>query len=357
MKANKLSRRVFLGVSAALTTVTASQLMTSCGNNRSTSTGSPTQGQVNLYSSRHYNTDTQLYEDFKQETGIQVNLVEGSADELIERISSEGANSPADILITVDVARLWRAQEAGIFAPVSSALLNEKIPPSLRQPDGLWFGFTKRARVIMYDKAKIKPANLSTYEDLSDPKWKGKILVRPSSNTYNQSLVAALIVEQGEAKAEEWCRGLVANLARPPQGNDVSNLEAIAAGIGGITLANTYYLARMASDPKTKQVYDKIGVFFPNQQERGAHVNISGGGLVKTSPNRENALKFLEFLVSDKAQEFLTQGNYEYPVVTGVALDPTLQSFGKFKADETNIAEFGPNLAAAVKVMDRAGWK
>lgn len=341
-----------------------SQLMTSCGNNReqSNTTTAPSGGEqqvVNLYSSRHYNTDTELYEGFTEETGIKVNLVEGSADELIERIQSEGDNTQADVLMTVDVARLWRAQEAGIFAPVTSPILEERIPAALRNPEGYWFGFTKRARVIMYNKDKVNPEELSTYEALADPKWKGRIIVRPSSNIYNQSLVASLIEANGEEATEEWVRGFVANFARPPQSNDMGQIEDVAAGVGDLTLANTYYLTRFAKsdDPARKEVYEKIGVFFPNQDGRGAHVNISGAGVVKNAPHQENAVKFLEYLTSDKAQEFFAKGNDEYPVVEGVALDPTLASFGEFKADDTNIAAFGPNLAQAVQVMNRGGWK
>lgn len=347
---NKISRRVFLGVSTAAATVAASQLITSCTKK--------TQA-INLYSARHYNTDNDLYQDFTQQTGIQVNLIEGEADQLLERIKSEGSNSPADIFITVDIARLWRAEQAGIFAPVTSTILQEKIPANLRHPQGYWFGFTTRARTIMYSKERVDPAELSTYEDLANPKWKGKIVVRSSSNTYNQSLVASLIVANGEAATEKWCRGLVANLAQPPQGNDVNRIEAVAAGTADLTLANTYYFARFANsqDPVKQEIFKKVGVFFPNQQGRGTHVNISGGGLVKTSPNREGAIKFLEYLTTDKAQSYFARGNNEYPAVPGVAPDSVIASFGAFKADLTDLAAYGPNLAKAVEIMTRSGWK
>lgn len=364
---SKLSRRLFLSGSTALTVVGVSQLMTSCGNNNNSSAPDNTSsspateptGEVNLYSSRHYNTDTELYEGFTQETGIKVNLVEGSADELIERIKSEGDNTQADILMTVDVARLWRAQEAGIFAPTSSAILEERIPASLRDPEGLWFGFTKRARVIMYNPDKVNPEELSTYEDLTDPKWKDRIIIRPSSNIYNQSLVASLIEAHGEEETEEWVKGFVANFAREPQSNDTGQIKDVAAGVGDLTLANTYYLARMAKDddPAMQEVVEKVKIFFPNQDGRGTHVNISGAGVVKNAPNPENAVKFLEYLSTDTAQEFFAKGNNEYPVVEGVSVDPVLDSFGSFKADDTNIAAFGPNLADAVQVMNRGGWK
>ncbi|MEM8779072.1 MAG: Fe(3+) ABC transporter substrate-binding protein [Cyanobacteria bacterium P01_G01_bin.49] len=361
---SKLSRRLFLGGSTAAAVVGVSQLMTSCtgtssdSNTSSTSSGGE-QGEVNLYSSRHYNTDTELYEGFTKKTGIKVNLVEGSADELIERIQSEGDNTQADILMTVDVARLWRAQEAEIFAPTASSILKERIPSSLRNPEGYWFGFTKRARVIMYNKDKVNPQELSTYEALADPKWEGRIIVRPSSNIYNQSLVASLVEANGEEATEEWVRGFVANFARPPQSNDMGQIEDVAAGVGDLTLANTYYLTRFAKsdEPAKKEVYEKIGVFFPNQNGRGSHVNISGAGVVKNAPHSENAVKFLEYLTSDTAQEFFAKGNDEYPFIEKVALDPVLKSFGTFKAEDTNIAALGPNLATAVQIMNRAGWE
>lgn len=347
---NKISRRVFLGTGAAAATVAASQLITSC---------TKATKQINLYSSRHYNTDTELYDDFTKQTGIKVNVVEAEADQLLERIKSEGASGPADIFVTVDVARLWRAEEAGIFAPITSSIIKQRIPQYMQHPKSYWFGFAKRARVIMYNKTKVNPAELSTYEDLAAPKWKGKIVVRPADNTYNQSLVASLIVANGEQAAEKWCRGIVANLAQPPQGNDMNRIEAVASGIADLTLANTYYLVRFAKsdEPAQQEVFKKIGVFFPNQKDRGAHVNLSGVGLVKTSPNQEEAIKFLEFLTSDTAQVFLTKDNYEYPAVENISLDPTLSSFGSFKPDLTDIASYGPNLAKAVDVMARAGWK
>jgi iron(III) transport system substrate-binding protein len=356
---NKISRRVFLGTGAAAATVAASQLITSCSNKQENKSAPKAAGEINLYSSRHYNTDNELYQGFTRETGIKVNLVEGKADELIERIKSEGKNSPADVLVTVDVARLWRSQEAGIFAPISSKTLQERIPAYLREPQGYWFGFSTRARVIMYNKERVKPSQLSTYEELANPKWKGKLLIRSSNNTYNQSLVAAMIVAHGEKKAEEWCRGLVANFARPPEGADTAQIEGVAAGIGDLALANTYYLARYKDNPDAakREVFEKVGVFFPNQKERGAHVNVSGAGVIKTAPNQEGAVKFLEYLTSKEAQNFFAEGNFEYPAVKGVPLNPIVASFGSFKPDVTDIASYGPNLALAVQIMDRAGWK
>ena len=273
---NKVNRRVFLGVSAAAATVALGKLT-------KIEPVSAQSKEINLYSSRHYNTDKKLYDNFTAQTGIKVNLVEGEADALIERIKSEGRNSKADVLITVDAGRLWRAQQAGIFTPISSSTLTSKIPSSLRDPQGNWFGFSKRLRVIMYNKDKVSKSQLSTYEDLANPKWKGKIVIRSSSNIYNQSLVAWLIAIHGETEVEKWCRGLVANFARRPQGNDRAQIEAVASGAAQLGIANTYYLASygQSKDPQKQAIFKKVGLFFPNQNGRGAHANISGGGVVK----------------------------------------------------------------------------
>ncbi|MFK8186278.1 MAG: Fe(3+) ABC transporter substrate-binding protein [Phormidesmis sp.] len=315
-------------------------------------------GVVNLYSSRHYNTDDALYEKFTELTGIRVNLLEGKADALLERIKNEGENSPADVFVTVDAGRLWRAEEAGIFASVTSTELSNNIPESLRHPQGKWFGFSTRARVMMYNKAKVQPTQLSTYEDLADSKWRNKILIRSSGNIYNQSLVAALIEANGLQATEEWAKGLVANFARSPEGNDRAQIEAAAAGLGEVAIANTYYLPRYAKadDPAKNAVFDQIGVFFPNQDGRGTHVNISGAGVVASAPNPGAAQQFLEYLSSKEAQAFFAQGNDEYPVVEGAEIDSVVASFGSFKRDEVNVAAYGENQAAAVRLMDRVGW-
>jgi iron(III) transport system substrate-binding protein len=314
---------------------------------------------VNLYSARHYDTDNQLYESFTSKTGVKVNLVEADADQLIERIKSESTNSPADVFITVDAGRLWRAKEEGILQPISSQVLQAAVPENLRDPDNQWFGLSKRARVIVYNKDKVNPSELSTYEALVDPKWKGRILVRSSNNVYNLSLVGALLEEHGEQKTEEWVRGFVANFARPPEGNDTAQIKAVAAGVGDIALVNTYYVVRLmkSDDPADKAVAEKVGVFFPNQRDRGTHVNISGGGVLKTAPNKEAAVKFLEHMVSREAQEIFAKSNNEYPVVKGTAVDSAVEGLGQFKEDELNADVFGRNNAEALRIMDRAGWK
>jgi iron(III) transport system substrate-binding protein len=349
----RFSRRFFIGLAVAVSIAACNQTQGE-QSEVEPQTETVSNGRVNIYSSRHYNTDDELYDNFTEQTGIEVNLIEGKDDELIERIKSEGANSPADILITVDAGRLWRAAEAGIFAPVESEILEEKIPENLQDPDNLWFGFSKRARVIVYNKDNVDPSQLSTYEDLADPKWKNKFIVRSSSNIYNQSLVAGMIEEKGEAATAEWIEGLVANFARSPQGNDTSQIEDVAAGVADLTLANTYYLARYEDNP---EVFENVGIFFPNQDDRGTHVNISGAGLLKNAPNKENAIAFLEYLASPEAQEFFALGNNEYPVVEGTPVNPVVESFGEFKDDTVNVSAYGKNNADAVKIMDRSGWK
>ncbi len=315
--------------------------------------------EVNVYSSRHYDTDKSLYQTFTQQTGIKVNIIEGRDDELIERIRTESGNSPADILITVDAGRLWRAQNADILQPIKSKTLEDTVPAYLREPSGLWFGLTKRARVIIYNKAAVKPSELSTYEDLADPKWKGRLLIRSSTNVYNQSLAGSILAAHGEKATEEWARGIVANLARRPQGGDSDQILAVAAGEGDIAVSNTYYFGRIAgsSKPEDKAVADKVGVFFPNQNDRGTHVNISGAGVLKNAPNKDNAVKFLEYLVSPPAQKIFAEGNYEYPVSKVAEMAPVIASWGSFKEDTLNAAVFGKNNEEALKIMDRAGWK
>lgn len=314
-------------------------------------------GEINLYSSRHYDTDLALYEDFTKATGIKVNRIEADADALIERIQSEGEFSPADLLITVDAGRLWRAEEAGILGPVDSPVLKERLPDHLRHPQGLWFGLSTRARIIIYNKAKGAPQGLANYADLADPKFKGQICMRSSSNIYNISLLSSVIAHKGAAEAEKWAKGVVANFARPPEGNDTSNIDAVAAGECGISLVNTYYLARYAGDPEKKAVFDAVGVIFPDQAGTGTHVNISGAGLVKTSPNRANAIKFLEYLTEEKAQRYFADGNNEYPAAKGLAANSSVEKLGTFKSDTLNAAEIGKGQAEAVRIFDRAGWK
>ena len=313
--------------------------------------------EVNVYSARHYDTDLALYERFEETTGIAVNLIEGGSDGLMERIVNEGEFSPADLLITVDAGRLWRAQGRGLFQPVDSAVLNERVPAHLRDPDGHWFGLSKRARVIVHNKAAGAPEGVSRYEDLADERLKGQVCMRSSGNIYNLSLLGSLIEHHGEAAAQAWAEGVVANFARPPQGNDTAQLRAVAAGECGVSIANTYYIGRLlgSGEAADRAVVEQLEVLFPNQAGRGAHVNISGAGVVRNAPNRAAAVQFLEYLTSDFAQRLFAEGNNEYPVV-GAATGPVAQ-LGTFKEDAVNATVFGANQALAVKVFDRAGWK
>lgn len=316
-------------------------------------------GEVNLYSSRHYDTDERLYSDFEEATGIRVNRIEDSGSVLIERIKSEGANSPADIFLTTDAGRLWVAEEEGLFQPVESEVLENSIPAHLRHPNGLWFGFSERARVIFYDKERVDPSEIASYQDLADPKWEGMVCTRTSSNIYMLSLMAAMIDHLGEDGAKQWAAGLWANRARDPEGGDTDQLRGIASGQCAIAVANTYYFARaLRSEVKDLSAHtDKIGVIFPNQDSFGTHVNISGGGVLKNAPNRENAVKFLEYLVSAQAQEYFSGGNDEYPVVEGTKLPESIASLGDFKSDEINLTILGKNQALAQQIYDEVGYQ
>lgn len=315
---------------------------------------------LNLYTARHYQTDEALYANFTKQTGIKINRIEGQEDPLLERIRNEGANSPADVFITVDIGRLWRAQQAGVFAPVKSKVLESRIPANYRDANSEWFGFSARGRVIAYNKAAVKAGDIATYENLADPKWKGKVCTRSSGHVYNLSLVSSLIAHDGEARTEQWARGVAANLARVPKGGDTDQLKAVAAGECDVAISNTYYIARLlkSTKPEDKAVADKLGVVWPNQKSQGVHMNISGGGMLKHAPNKEAAIKFLEYLASDDAQRYFADGNNEWPVVQGVKIsNPALDALGEFKADSINVAELGKYQPQAQKLLDRAGFK
>ncbi len=316
-------------------------------------------GEVNIYSARHYPADDELFGLFTRQTGIKVNIIQGKAEELMQRLKLEGDASPADVLITVDAGNVWRAEDEGLFQPIQSDVLNAEIPANLRDPQGRWYAFSTRARVIVYDKSRVKPEELSTYEDLADPKWKGRILIRSSNNIYNQSLLASIIAHDGAEKAEAWARGIVANMARQPEGGDIEQIQALVAGEGDIAVSNTYYFARLLAgdDTALKQKLANVGVFFPNQDDRGTHVNISGAGVALHAPNRANAVKLLEFLISPEAQEIFARANYEFPVRPDARPDPIVAAWGPFKADTLNVAALGQHNAEAVMMMDRAGWR
>ncbi|MEM6254151.1 MAG: Fe(3+) ABC transporter substrate-binding protein [Cyanobacteria bacterium P01_D01_bin.156] len=314
---------------------------------------------VNVYSARHYDVDDALFESFTKQTGIDVNVIEGKSDELIERIKAEGGASPADVFITADAGRLWRAEQAGVLQPISSSVLEQKVPANLRHPDGLWYGLTKRARVIVYNVNNVDPAELSTYEALAKPEWQGRVCVRSSSNIYNQSLLGSLVETIGVEQTEAWAAGLVDNFARDPDGGDTNQIQAVAAGQCDVAIANHYYWARLAKsdEVESQDVVAKTAVFFPNQEDRGTHVNISGVGVVAGAEHRENAIAFLEFLVSPEAQTVFANGNNEYPVVKGVEIEPIVAELGEFKVDDVNVSAYGRNNPEVVKLVDRVGWQ
>jgi iron(III) transport system substrate-binding protein len=315
--------------------------------------------EVNIYSARKEALIKPLLDKFTEQTGIEVNLVTGKADALLKRLESEGRNSPADILLTVDAGRLHRAKELGVIQPIDSVTLKAAIPASYREPEGYWWGLSLRARPIMYVKGKVDPAELSTYEALTDSKWKSRICIRSSSNIYNQSLLASMIASNGAEATEKWSRGMVANFARPPRGGDTDQIKAAASGICDIAIANTYYLGNMlsGSDQGLRETAGKVGVFWPNQDGRGTHVNVSGAAVTASAKNTEAAVKLIEFLVTDESQAWYAQVNSEYPVKPGVAWSETLEGWGQFKADDINLERLGELNAEAVRVMDRAGWK
>ena len=314
---------------------------------------------VNVYSARHYDVDAQLFDAFTAETGIKVNVIEGKADELIERIKREGESTPADLFITVDGGILDKAKQAGILQAIESDIVNGQVPEQYRDSDNQWIGLTTRARVIVYSKDRVKPEELSTYEDLVSEKWKGKLLVRSSTNMYNQSLLASLIDINGEQQAEAWAQGIVNNLARDPEGGDRDQAKAIVAGIGDVAIMNTYYVGQLANseDPEEVKVAEQVGVFFPNQETTGTHINISGAGLIKHSKNKENAVKLIEFLTGEEAQSTFSAVNYEYPVNPKAKLPELLTSWGEFKHQQLDWAVLGNNNQKAVEIMNKVGWK
>jgi iron(III) transport system substrate-binding protein len=315
---------------------------------------------VNIYSSRHYKTDEALYEGFTKQTGIKVNRIEGGEDALVERVRNEGPRSPADVLITVDAGRLWRAEQSGLFQPVKSKILEARIPENLREPSGHWFGFSMRARVIAYNKERVRAGEIENYEQLADSKWKGRVCMRSSTNIYNLSLMGALINHLGDAKAEAWAKDVRANLAQEPKGGDTDQLLAVAAGKCDVTVSNQYYYARLvrSAKPEEKQAGEKLAITLPNQKTWGTHVNISGGGVLKNAPHRDAAIKFLEYLASDEAQRYFADGNNEWPVVANLRVEnPVLASFGDFKRDKLNVAVLGRNQPGSQKIYDRVAWK
>ncbi len=314
---------------------------------------------VNLYTDRHYDTDDALYARFTEETGITVNVIKGKSDELIERLKREGESTQADLFITADAGRLHRAKEENLLTAVTNEQTLANVPENLRDSDNQWIGLTKRARVLIYAKDRVTEEELSTYADLTDPRWEGRILVRSSENIYNQSLLASMIALEGEEAAREWAEGLVANFARAPQGNDRDQAKAVVAGEGDVAIMNTYYLGKMlnSSDPEEVRVAESVGLFFPNQETTGTHVNVSGAGIVRAAKHPEAAEALLLYLTSEKAQSDYASANYEYPVNPEVAPSELLRSWGTFKAQDLPLSELGEQNGIAIRLFDEAGWQ
>lgn len=328
------------------------------GENEATET-TDEQDEINLYTGRHYDTDQDLYDMFTEETGIKVNVIKGKDDELIARLEREGKASEADLFITADAGRLHRAKTKDLLQEVDSDVLNENIPEKYRDEDNTWFGLTKRARIIAYHKDRVDPDDIQTYEDLTDDQFKDKVLIRSSENIYNQSLLASMIALDGEEKATEWAKGIVQNMARDPKGGDTDQAIAVAAGDGDLAVMNSYYMGRMlnSEDSEIVKAAEELGVIFPNQETTGTHVNISGIGLTASSKNKENAIKFMEFLTTEKAQKEFSASNFEYPVHPDVEPSELLQSWGEFKEQDLNLTILGEKNDEAVKIMNKIGWK
>ena len=317
--------------------------------------------EINIYSQRHYNVDEIQYQNFEKLTGIKVNVTKANADELIQRMKNEGENSPADLFITVDVGKLWQGGEMGLFQKFQDESVFANIDPQLLDKNGYWVPVTYRSRVIVYSNQRVEKNELSTYEDLSNEKWKGRLLVRSSSNAYNQALMSSLVENLGTENTTKWSEGVVSNFARDPKGSDRDQVKAIAAGQGDIAIVNSYYIGLLLSSSKDEEINagNAVSVFFPNQadKERGAHINISGLTLTKNAPNRENAIKLIQYLTSIEAQKTYVSNSYEYSVNPDVKPDEIVQSWGEFKKDPVDLNSLGTNRSEAIRIFDKTGWK
>jgi iron(III) transport system substrate-binding protein len=313
---------------------------------------------VNVYSGRHYQTDEQLFREFTRETGIRVNLVKADTDQLINRLELEGVNSPADMFITADAGRMIQTMEKGLLQPMDAEVIRELVPANLRDPDFYWTGFTKRARVSVYDKSRVNPDELSSYEELTSEKWEGRVLVRSSQNHYNQTLMASVLAAHGQNGALDWAKGIVNNMAQSPRGNDRDQVKAIAAGAGDVAIVNTYYMGLLLNSPNSEErnIARQMGIFFPNQNDRGTHINISGAAITAHAPNRDNAQKLIEFLLSPESQSVFAEQNYEYPVNKNVAWSALLEGWGRFKPDTIPLDQLGKHLQPGMIIFNQAGW-
>lgn len=339
----------------SLMLISLTAVLSAAGNNDTPAENSRV---VNVYTHRHYDTDKELFALFTEKTGIQVNVVKAKADQLIERLNNEGENTPADVLITVDAGRLYKAKSMDLLQSVESEKLSA-LPARYRDSENHWFGLTKRARIIAYNKETVDPSELSTIEALTEEQWNGRVVIRSSTNIYNQSLMAAMIASEGKDAAKAWAEGMVNNMAREPKGNDRDQMKAVAAGIADVAVVNTYYLGKLltSSKPEEVEVGKKMGIFFPNQSDRGTHINVSGAGVTKHAKNRENAILFIEFLASIEAQEKFASGNYEYPVHPDAEISSMVKAWGEFNEENVDLTLLGANNTEAVKVFDEAGWK
>tara|TARA_B100001996_G_scaffold273382_1_gene214231 strand:+ start:166 stop:1152 length:987 start_codon:yes stop_codon:yes gene_type:complete len=328
-------------------------MLYSCENNES--------NEINIYSQRHYEVDKKQYENFEKKTGIKVNVIKANADELLERLKNEGENSPADLFVTVDAGKLQKGAEMGLFQKIQNDKIENNVIDELKDKNGYWIPITYRARILVYSKDRVLESDLSTYEDLANDKWNGKILVRSSSNAYNQALMSSLYANLGSEAVEKWSYGIVNNFARDPKGNDRDQVKAIAAGQGDVAIVNSYYIGLLLSSEKQQEVDagNSVSVFFPNQgeNERGSHINISGFAMTKNAPNKENSIKLLEYLTSVEAQETYVNNSYEYPANPLVKPSEIVQSWGKFKIDKLDLNKLGTYRNEAIKVFDKTGWK
>ena len=330
----------------------------SCGENKKQEVSTNETKEITIYTHRHYDSDKTIFANFEKETGIKVNVVKANADELLQKLEAEGKQSPADVLLTIDAGRLVRAKQKNLLQSAKSEIIEKSVPENLRDEENYWFSLTKRARIIVYDKNKVNPEDLSTYEDLTSPRWNGKVLIRSSSNIYNQSLLASIIANNGQDSAKQWAAGLVQNMARVPKGNDRDQVKAILAGEGEIGIINTYYLGKLINSKDSLEVEagNSVGVFFLNQEDRGAHINVSGIGVTKYAPNKEYAIKFIEYLVSKDVQEIFAKANYEYPVNREASASELLKSWGDFKEDNLPLSKLGELNKDAVIIFDEVAW-
>lgn len=356
-----MKRKCLAGFAAFI--IGASMVMAGCGSNNShnseTNGGSGDKDVVNVFTARHYDIDSAMFDAFEKKTGLIVNEIKGTAEELVERMKREGKSTEADLFITVDGGVLNYAKKSDVLQPIESEAILANVPEKLRDKDKQWVGLATRARVIVYAKDRVTPDQLSTYEALAEGRWRGKVLVRSSSSLYNQSLVASLIELNGEAETEQWAKGLVANFARDPEGGDRDQAKAIAAGTGDVAIMNTYYVGQMlhSKDAEEVKVGEGIGVYFPNQSTTGTHLNISGIGLAKHAKNKENAYKLIEFMTGKEGQEMLTNGSFEYPVNEAAELPALLKEWGEFKTQSLDFSKLDENNNKATELMNKAGWK